>query len=100
VAIIYRRILAPIPINASPPLSGQDTPAARTFYVFCGISAAVRRHGLADDNAFTELLLNEVDLVGVPRSGFATTRNVRFPFAMSFRTLEQSLARTGKALDT
>lgn len=73
-------------------------PAAGTFYAFCDVSDAIRRRGLADDNAFAEFLLNEANVAGVPGSGFGAPGHVRFSFAASRATLESALDRMGRVL--
>ncbi|MGB7740772.1 MAG: pyridoxal phosphate-dependent aminotransferase [Steroidobacteraceae bacterium] len=72
-------------------------PAAGTFYAWCDISQAMRMRGLADDNAFAEFLLEKAGVAGVPGSGFGAPGHIRFSFAVSMQTLEQALARMGKA---
>jgi aspartate aminotransferase len=73
-------------------------PAAGTFYAWCDISEAMHMRGLADDNAFAEFLLEKAGVAGVPGSGFGAPEHIRFSFAVSMQTLEQALARMGKAL--
>ena len=73
-------------------------PAAGTFYAWCDVSEAIRMRGLADDNAFAEFLLEKAGVAGVPGSGFGAPGHIRFSFAVSMQTLEQALARMGKAL--
>jgi aspartate aminotransferase len=75
-------------------------PAAGTFYAFCDVSEAIRLCGLPDDNAFAEFLLEKAGVAGVPGSGFGAPGHIRFSFAVSMQTLEQALARMGKALAT
>jgi aspartate aminotransferase len=73
-------------------------PAAGTFYAWCDIGEAIHMRGLADDNAFAEFLLEKAGVAGVPGSGFGAPGHIRFSFAVSMQTLEQALARMGKAL--
>jgi aspartate aminotransferase len=73
-------------------------PAAGTFYAFCDVSAAMRMLGMVDDHAFAEFLLEKAGVAGVPGSGFGAPNHIRFSFAVSMQTLEQALARIGKAL--
>jgi aspartate aminotransferase len=73
-------------------------PAAGTFYAWCDIGEATRMRGLADDNAFAEFLLEKAGVAGVPGSGFGAPGHIRFSFAVAMSTLEQALARIGKAL--
>jgi aspartate aminotransferase len=73
-------------------------PAAGTFYAWCDVGEAIRMRGLADDNAFAEFLLEKAGVAGVPGSGFGAPGHIRFSFAVAMTTLEQALARIGKAL--
>ena len=73
-------------------------PAAGTFYAFCDVSEAMRMLGMADDHTFAEFLLEKAGVAGVPGSGFGAPGHIRFSFAVSMQTLEQALARIGKAL--
>ena len=43
-------------------------------------------------------LLEKAGVAGVPGSGFGAPGHIRFSFAVSMQTLEQALARMGKAL--
>jgi aspartate aminotransferase len=83
-------------LNALPGFS--VLPAAGTFYAFCDVSEAIRMRGLPDDGAFAEFLLEKAGVAGVPGSGFGAPGHMRFSFAVSMQTLEQALARMGKAL--
>ena len=83
-------------LNALPGFS--VLPAAGTFYAFCDVSEAIRMRGLPDDDAFAEFLLEKAGVAGVPGSGFGAPGHMRFSFAVSMQTLEQALARIGKAL--
>ncbi len=73
-------------------------PAAGTFYAWCDVREAMHLRGSADDNAFAEFLLEKAMVAGVPGSGFGAPGHLRFSFAVSMQTLEQALARLGKAL--
>ncbi|HYN38138.1 MAG TPA: pyridoxal phosphate-dependent aminotransferase, partial [Rhodospirillales bacterium] len=73
-------------------------PAAGTFYAWCDVGEAIRMRGLDDDNAFAEFLLEKAGVAGVPGSGFGAPGHIRFSFAVAMSTLEQALARIGKAL--
>jgi aspartate aminotransferase len=73
-------------------------PAAGTFYAWCDVGEAIRMRGLADDNALAEFLLERAGVAGVPGSGFGAPGHIRFSFAVAMTTLEQALARIGKAL--
>jgi aspartate aminotransferase len=58
----------------------------------------MRMLGMADDHTFAEFLLEKAGVAGVPGSGFGAPGHIRFSFAVSMQTLEQALARIGKAL--
>jgi len=74
-------------------------PGAGTFYAFADVTAAMRRLGFADDNAFTEYLLAEAGVAVVPGTGFGAPGYVRLSFACSMQTLEAALSRIAAALD-
>jgi len=59
---------------------------------------AMRRLGLADDNAFGEHVLNQALVAGVPGSGFGAPGHLRMSFAVSMQTLEKALERLAKGL--
>jgi len=73
-------------------------PAAGTFYAWCDVTGAIERLGLADDGAFAEFLLERAEVAGVPGTGFGAPGHIRFSFAVSMKTLEEALARMGRAL--
>jgi len=73
-------------------------PAAGTFYAWCDVTGAIERLGLADDGAFAEFLLERAEVAGVPGAGFGAPGHIRFSFAVSMKTLEEALARMGRAL--
>ncbi|MBS0612284.1 MAG: pyridoxal phosphate-dependent aminotransferase, partial [Proteobacteria bacterium] len=62
-------------------------PGAGTFYAFADVTAAMRRLGFADDNAFTEYLLAEAGVAVVPGTGFGAPGYIRLSFACSMQTL-------------
>ena len=74
-------------------------PGAGTFYAFADVTAAMRRLGFADDNAFTEYLLAEAGVAVVPGTGFGAPGYIRLSFACSMQTLETALSRMAAALD-
>jgi len=68
------------------------------FYAFPRVQAALESKGLKDDNEFVEFLLNEADVACVPGSAFGAPGYVRFSFACSMETLEESVRRIKRAL--
>jgi aspartate aminotransferase len=83
-------------LNALPGVS--CLPGFGTFYAFANVEAAMKKLGVADDNAFAEYLINEALVAVVPGSGFGAPGHMRLSFACSMATLEKALARIGKAL--
>ncbi len=73
-------------------------PGAGTFYAFPNVSEACESHGLADDSALTELLLNEAEVAVVPGVAFGAPGYVRLSFACSLETLQEAIARIRKVL--
>jgi len=73
-------------------------PGAGTFYAFPNVSGAIQAHGLADDAALTELLLNEAGVAVVPGSAFGAPGYIRLSFACSLDTLKEAVARIRKAV--
>lgn len=68
-------------------------PAAGAFYAFPDVSEAMRRKGIADDTAFSELLLKEGDVAVVPGSAFGAPGYIRLSFACGIDTLKEAVAR-------
>ena len=73
-------------------------PGAGTFYAFPNVSEACESHGLADDSALTELLLNKAEVAVVPGVAFGAPGYVRLSFACSLETLQEAIARIRKVL--
>ncbi len=73
-------------------------PGWGTFYAFANIEGAMRARGIADDVAFADWLLDAHGLAGVPGSGFGAPGHLRLSFACSMATIEEALARLGRAL--
>ena len=73
-------------------------PGWGTFYAFAHVEEAMRAVGAADDNAFAEFLINEAGVAVVPGSAFGSPGYVRLSFAASEATLQDALARIGRAL--
>ncbi len=73
-------------------------PGAGTFYAFPNVSGAIQAHGLADDGALTELLLNEAGVAVVPGTAFGAPGYIRLSFACSLDTLKEAVARIRKAV--
>lgn len=68
-------------------------PAAGAFYAFPDVHEAMQRKGIADDTAFAELLLREVDVALVPGSAFGAPGYLRLSYACSIDTLRDAVAR-------
>lgn len=73
-------------------------PGAGTFYAFPNVSEACGSHGLADDSALTELLLNEAEVAVVPGIAFGAPGYVRLSFACGLETLREAMARIRRVL--
>jgi aspartate aminotransferase len=63
------------------------------FYAFPRVTGALDAHGLADDSALVELLVNKADVVTVPGSPFGTPGYIRISFACSMDDLEKAIQR-------
>lgn len=75
-------------------MSGIDViPADGTFYLFPHVQGLMDRLGFADDIAFADYLLQEVQLALVPGSAFGTPGCVRLSFATSPAILKQAMER-------
>jgi aspartate aminotransferase len=83
-------------LNALPGI--RCRPGAGTFYAFADVSGAMQRHGFRDDNAFSEFILREALVAGVPGSGFGAPGHLRLSFAVSMETLTKALERIAGAL--
>jgi aspartate aminotransferase len=73
-------------------------PAAGAFYAFPNVSEAMRSKGIADDTAFSELLLKEGDVAVVPGSAFGAPGHIRLSFACSIETLQDAVSRIRRVL--
>jgi aspartate aminotransferase len=73
-------------------------PAAGTFYAWCDVTGAMRRLGLANDEVFSEHLLEKAGVAGVPGTGFGGTGHIRFSFASSREVLGKALERIAGTL--
>jgi aspartate aminotransferase len=76
----------------------QCRPGEGTFYAFPRVQDAVRRLGLADDVALTEMLINEADVACVPGSAFGAPGYLRISFACSREMLEEAVNRLNRVL--
>lgn len=83
-------------LNALPGVSA--LPGAGTFYAFANVEGAIRALGLADDDAFTDLLLTRAGVAVVAGSGFGAPGHIRISFATSHAQLETALRRMGELL--
>ncbi len=78
-------------LNSLPGVS--CVPAVGAFYAFADVRGAIRNLGLRDDNAFSELLINQALVAVVAGSGFGAPGHVRLSFACSLETLEKAIER-------
>jgi aspartate aminotransferase len=76
----------------------QCLPAAGAFYAFPNVSEALRRKGLKDDLALSELLLQEGDVAVVPGSAFGAPGYIRLSYACSLDTLREAVRRMARVL--
>ncbi|MGH8427561.1 MAG: pyridoxal phosphate-dependent aminotransferase [Gammaproteobacteria bacterium] len=63
------------------------------FYAFADCREVIAAHGLGDDLAFAEWLLEKAEIAAVPGSAFGTPGYVRFSYATDQATLDDALTR-------
>ncbi|MEM1082045.1 MAG: aminotransferase class I/II-fold pyridoxal phosphate-dependent enzyme, partial [Pseudomonadota bacterium] len=73
-------------------------PGEGSFYVFADFSDAIEQHGLGDDQALCEHLLEQAGVALVPGGAFGAPGHARFSFACSMDSLQQAIERIGQAL--
>lgn len=73
-------------------------PADGAFYAFIDVSEAMAASGLTDDIAFSNLLLEQAHVAGVPGSAFGMPQHIRFSYATSMEEIKEALARLRQAL--
>ena len=73
-------------------------PGEGTFYAFPRVQEAISRLGLADDNALTEMLVNEADVACVPGKAFGAPGYLRISFACSQEMLQEAVNRMNRVL--
>ncbi len=78
-------------LNAIPGFS--CLPGVGTFYAFVDVRGAMQARACADDVAFTELLLTEGGVAGVPGSAFGAPGHLRLSYACSMDVLGRALER-------
>lgn len=76
----------------------QCLPAAGAFYAFPNVSEALRRKGIKDDLALSELLLQEGDVAVVPGSAFGAPGYIRLSYACSLDILREAVRRMARVL--
>jgi len=76
----------------------QCRPAEGTFYAFPRITGALDALGFSSDAEMTEFLLNEADVALVPGIAFGAPGYLRFSFACSLESLQEAVARIGRAI--
>ena len=69
-----------------------------TFYAFPKVNELMDAKGLGTDIDLVELLLNEADIACVPGSAFGAPGYLRFSFACSLESLQESIQRIKRAL--
>lgn len=68
------------------------------FYAFADCSEAIATHGLSDDIAMGEFLLEKAGVATVPGSAFGAPGHLRLSFACDLETLKQAVERIAQAL--
>ena len=69
-----------------------------TFYVFPKVSDILDAKGMGTDIELVEFLLNEADIACVPGSAFGAPGYLRFSFACSLESLQESIRRIKRAM--
>ena len=69
-----------------------------TFYAFPKVSEILDAKGLGTDIELVEFLLNEADIACVPGSAFGAPGYLRFSFACSLESLQESIRRIKRAM--
>ena len=69
-----------------------------TFYAFPWVRGAMDARGMENDVELVEYLLNDADIACVPGSAFGSPGYLRFSFACSMESLEESISRIKRAL--
>ena len=69
-----------------------------TFYAFPKVTDLMDTKGVATDVDLVEFLLNKADIAGVPGSAFGAPGYVRFSFACSLESLQESIRRIKRAM--
>lgn len=73
-------------------------PGEGTFYAFPRVQGALAARSMKTDSELVEYLLDAADLACVPGSAFGAPGYLRFSFACSLETLEESIIRMKRAL--
>lgn len=73
-------------------------PSQGAFYSFPDVSAVIKRMGLADDIALSELLLERAGVAVVPGTAFGAPGHVRLSYATSMADLEEALRRMAEVM--
>jgi aspartate aminotransferase len=69
-----------------------------TFYAFPRVLGAMDARNMKNDVELVEYLLNEADIACVPGSAFGSPGYLRFSFACSIESLEESIRRIKRAM--
>lgn len=73
-------------------------PSQGAFYSFPDVSAVIKRMGLTDDVALSELLLDQAGVAVVPGTAFGAPGHVRLSYATSMADLEEALRRMAEVM--
>lgn len=91
--LAYQRRLA-IAIAGVKEINGFSCqPTQGAFYLFIDVSQAMQKQGIADDVAFSSMLLNQAEVAVVPGSAFGTPNHIRISYATSDELLKEALHR-------
>ena len=94
VAFKRRHDLLVAGLNQIPGIECQ--PGDGTFYAFPKVQGLIRKLGVADDLALSDLLLQKALVALVPGSAFGTPGHLRLSFATSDEVLKRCLERIGE----
>ena len=85
----FQAAIAAIPGVICPPADG-------AFYVFPNVEKAILHHGVKDDVALSELILEKAHLAVVPGTEFGAPGFIRLSYATDMETLKKAAQRLAK----
>ena len=85
----FQAAIAAIPSVICPPADG-------AFYVFPNVEKAIARHGVKDDVALSELILEKAHVAVVPGTEFGAPGFIRLSYATDMETLKKAVERLAK----